>query len=437
MRRLLSALVIGVVALASARSVASAQSLGSFSWQLAPYCNVITVTVTQTGSNYALDGYDNQCGASPRAAVVGMAVPNPTGTVTLGFTIVTPPSGIPVHVQTAIDLGSLGGSWADDQGRTGTFVFTPTGVGSGSPRPAAQVGLPDNAVTAAKILDGAVGASDINQVQVQTRVTGTCPAGQAMRTIGQTGAVTWEPVSGSSAIGNTAMGYHSLFDVSTGSANTAVGYNSLQNVTTGSGNVALGNGAGGQTTTGSNNLYRANPGGAVFENQTIRVGSSVTHTRAFVAGVSGVTTGSASTAAVVIDANGQLGTISSSRKSKFDIADLPGSVGAALQRLRPVQFRYKQLFSDGSLPIQYGLIAEEVEQVLPELVAYDEHDQPMTVKYHVLPGLLLAEVQRLERERVSQGDRITAQSEEIAQLRGAVAQLHGLVDGMARAVGRR
>jgi Chaperone of endosialidase len=522
MGRLLKAVVAGLVGLAGAGTVAEAQTLGTFSWQLAPYCNVITVTVTQNGSNYTLDGYDNQCGGATRAAVVGMAVPNPTGTVTLGFTIVTPPSAIPVHVQTAIDLGTLGGSWTDDQGRTGTLVFTPSGVGSGSPRPPALVGLPDNAVTSSKIADGAVGASDVNQTQVQARVTGTCPAGQAVRSVGQNGTVTCEAVGGGaggditavnagtglagggangdvtlnvsfagggtastaarsdhahegtaiasgntvvgtgaqpsatpfesvaigvralfgnttgsqnvavgseamkgasngSASANTAVGYYSLFDVSTGSANTALGYLSLQNVTTGSGNVAVGTGAGGQTTTGSNNLYLANPGGAAFENQTIRVGSAVTHTRAFVAGVSGVTTGLASAAAVMVDANGQLGTVSSSRKTKFDIADLPGSVGAALQRLRPVQFRYKQLFSDASMPIQYGLIAEEVEQVLPELVAYDEHDQPMTVKYHVLPGLLLAEVQRLERARGSQQDEIAALKAELAALRADMA----------------
>lgn len=164
-------------------------------------------------------------------------------------------------------------------------------------------------------------------------------------------------------------------------------------------------------------------GGPAFENKTIRVGSSVSHTRTFVAGVSGVTTGLASTAAIVIDANGQLGTVSSSRKTKFDVADLPRSVGTALQRLRPVQFRYKQRFSDGSSPIQYGLIAEEVEQVLPELVAYDEHDQPMTVKYHVLPGLLLAEVQRLERARADADARANAQAEAIAALQRELGQL--------------
>lgn len=64
-----------------------------------------------------------------------------------------------------------------------------------------------------------------------------------------------------------------------------------------------------------------------------------------------------------------------------------------------MQFRYRQAFTDDPTPIQYGLIAEEVNDVLPELVALGTDGTPETVKYHVLPSLLLADVQRLERER--------------------------------------
>jgi hypothetical protein len=71
----------------------------------------------------------------------------------------------------------------------------------------------------------------------------------------------------------------------------------------------------------------------------------------------------------VIDTPGQLGTISSSRRTKFDTADLPSPVTAALQSLRPVQFRYLQAFADGSIPLQYGLVAEEVQEALPALAA--------------------------------------------------------------------
>ena len=194
-------------AMATALSVpAAAQVLGAFSWQLAPYCNVVTVTVTQNGGNYTLDGYDNQCGANTRAAVVGMAVPNPTGSVTIGFTIVTPPSAVPVHVTTAINLATFGGDWSDDQGHAGTFVFTPSGSASGPPRPAALTALPDDSVTSVKIADGAVGAVDINAAEVQRRVGAACPAGQLMTAVSQDGSVVCEAVTSASGGDITAVG---------------------------------------------------------------------------------------------------------------------------------------------------------------------------------------------------------------------------------------
>ncbi len=200
-RAALAALVLIVVE----RSVATAQPLGTFSWQLAPYCNVVTVSVTQNGGLYTLDGYDNQCGGPVRGSVVGVAVPNPNGSITLGFTIVTPPGGAPVHVQTAIDLGSLGGAWSDNQGNTGSFVFTPSGAGSGSPRPAPVNGIPDNSVTSDKVVDGAIGGLDIDPAQVQQRIQSACPTGQLMTGVNQNGTVVCEAVSSTSGGDITAV----------------------------------------------------------------------------------------------------------------------------------------------------------------------------------------------------------------------------------------
>ena len=119
----------GALAVAAALAPeASAQSLGTYSWQLAPFCNVVTVTVTQNGSLYTLDGYDNQCGGATRASVTGIAFPNPNGTIGIGLSIVTTPNGTPVHVETAITLNTLGGPWHDSLGNAGDFVFTPAGV---------------------------------------------------------------------------------------------------------------------------------------------------------------------------------------------------------------------------------------------------------------------------------------------------------------------
>jgi hypothetical protein len=113
--------------------------------------------------------------------------------------------------------------------------------------------------------------------------------------------------------------------------------------------------------------------------------------------VRGVTTGENDAVPVVIDSNGQLGTISSSRRFKTDIQDM-GDASRGLLRLRPVTFRYQKHFADGSQPIQYGLIAEEVEEVYPHLVARSADGQIETVKYQVLDAMLLNELQRQQAE---------------------------------------
>jgi hypothetical protein len=196
--------------------------------------------------------------------------------------------------------------------------------------------------------------------------------------------------------GNTALGDRSLNASTTGSWNTAIGVSSLSFLTTGSGNIAIGENAGVGITSGVENIRIGN---SLFTNDsnTIRIGGGA-HLRTFVSGIRGTATANNNAVTVVIDSAGQLGTMSSTRRSKEAITDI-GDVASALQRLRPVQFRYRQPFADGSKPVQYGLIAEEVEAVLPALVAYDGEGQPASVKYHVLPALLVAEVQRLERER--------------------------------------
>ncbi|MCC6991333.1 MAG: hypothetical protein IT181_20170 [Acidobacteria bacterium] len=119
---------------------AAAQTLGTFRWQLQPYCNVLSVTVTQNGASYTLDGYDDQCGAATRAPLVGLATPNPDGTIGLGFHIVTSPAGAPVAVSAAITLATVSGAWRDSGGHSGTFAYNAST--GGSPRPAASAVFP-------------------------------------------------------------------------------------------------------------------------------------------------------------------------------------------------------------------------------------------------------------------------------------------------------
>ncbi len=104
-------------------AAANAQPLGSFSWQLQPFCNVLTVSVTQQGNIYTLDGYDDQCGAPQRAPLVGTAGLNPDGTIGFGLHIITVPGGRGLNLEARIPLPSLNGSWSDSIGYSGTFGF--------------------------------------------------------------------------------------------------------------------------------------------------------------------------------------------------------------------------------------------------------------------------------------------------------------------------
>ncbi len=113
--------------------------------------------------------------------------------------------------------------------------------------------------------------------------------------------------------------------------------------------------------------------------------------------ISGVMTGINNAVPVLIDSAGQLGTINSSRRHKEDIDNMARASDNLLS-LRPVIFRYKKAFEDGDVPIQYGLIAEEVAEVFPALVVYNEDGEPETIKYHLLATLLLNELQKQRSE---------------------------------------
>jgi hypothetical protein len=231
--------------------------------------------------------------------------------------------------------------------------------------------------------------------------------------------------------GNTAMGYRALFSNVGGSFNTAIGHGALQ-FATGSGNIALGEGAGVDLTTGNFNILLSHFGIA-GESATIRIGNG-NQTRAFIAGIRGVTTGVANGVAVLIDGNGQLGTVSSSRRFKDDIADMDAT-SSALMKLRPVTFHYKTDHNPTGRTLQYGLIAEEVAEVYPGLVARSADGQIETVMYQYLPSMLLNEYQKQQRRIEAQAKHIEkmerTHSAEIAGLKAAVAEVAELKQQMA------
>jgi hypothetical protein len=146
----------------------------------------------------------------------------------------------------------------------------------------------------------------------------------------------------------------------------------------------------------------------------------INQTSFFAGGIRGVTTGNNDAIPVVIDSNGQLGTVSSSRRFKEDIHDMD-TVSSGLMHLRPVTYRYQMPFADGSKPIQYGLIAEEVADVYPDLVAHSADGQIETVKYQVLDSMLLNELQKQHKQVQEQAETIRVLEARLAALEKALA----------------
>ena len=214
---------------------------------------------------------------------------------------------------------------------------------------------------------------------------------------------------------NTANGLNPLEFNLTGNRNTAVGRLALFNNTTGSRNIALGNFAGANLTTGDDNIVISNFGVAA-ESGTIRIGTEGTQTATFVAGISGIALGSG--VAVRVNANGQLGTVASSARFKQDIQAMD-TMSEAILALKPVTFHYKKELDPDGIP-QFGLVAEEVEKVNPDLVARDAQGKVYTVRYEAVNAMLLNEflkehraVQELKSTAARQAALIAQQQKEM------------------------
>jgi hypothetical protein len=212
----------------------------------------------------------------------------------------------------------------------------------------------------------------------------------------------------SSGSQNNASGVQALYHNTTGNYNTASGTDALFSNTTGSTDIAEGYKAGYNLTTGSNNIDIGNLGVAA-ESGTIRIGTTSTQTKTFIAGIYGT---SVAGSAVVVSSTGQLGVTVSSERFKTAITPM-GAETAKLGRLRPVSFRLK---SDATGMRQYDLIAEEVARVYPELVIRDASGRIDGVRYDELAPMLLNVVQKQQQE-------IAEQRGEMRELRAAVRAL--------------
>lgn len=237
--------------------------------------------------------------------------------------------------------------------------------------------------------------------------------------------------SNSTGGGNAALGYNALYSNTTGTSNVAVGYKSLfsntsgyYNVglglqalynTTGESNIGIGNNSGANITTGNFNIDIGN-NGTSGDNSVIRIGNSSYGANGFyAAGIFGTTVSSGDAVEVVIGSGGQLGTVNSSIRFKKDVQEM-GSASDRLFQLRPVTYRYKQPNANGSSPIEYGLIAEEVAKVYPDLVVKNADGQIQTVQYQKLTPMLLNELQKQHQLMEEQKAKIAQLEEQLAAL---------------------
>jgi hypothetical protein len=223
---------------------------------------------------------------------------------------------------------------------------------------------------------------------------------------------------------NTATGADALRSNTTGSFNTAEGVRALFSNTAGASNIALGFNAGSNLTTGSNNIDIGAPG-AMGEAGTIRIGRPATQNRTFIAGIRGVTTGMANAVPVLIDSAGQLGTMSSSLRFKKEIKPMDRASEVILA-LKPVTFHYK---SDKTGTPQFGLIAEEVAKVNPDLAVRDENGEIYTVRYEAVNAMLLNEFLK-EHQTVQELKSAAAKQE--AMIAGQQKQIEALSAGLQK-----
>ena len=209
---------------------------------------------------------------------------------------------------------------------------------------------------------------------------------------------------------NTATGRQALVNNLTGNRNTADGDGALAGNTAGSNNIAVGFTAG-NNISGNNNIDIGNAG-VTGEDRIIRIGNPGTHNGTFIAGIRAVTVPSG--VGVIVGSNHQLGTVQSSKRFKEAIKPMD-KASEAILALNPVTFRYKQELDPDRIP-QFGVIAEDVEKVSPDLVVRDENGDVSSVRYEAVNAMLLNEFLKAHRKIEEQGTMIAQQQKQIEAL---------------------
>jgi hypothetical protein len=436
---------------------AGAQSLGTFRWQLQPYCNVVTVAITQNGAVYRLEGTDDQCGGGgDKASVTGTAFPNADGTIGFGLNIVTTPGGRPLHVDAEINLGTFGGTWRDSAGATGTFVLTPGAGTGGAARPLPP---PPAAVPSAIALqpDGGFVAGSVGPAVIPASGPGRRmmwhPGKSAFRA-GQVDGTQWDDAnvgshsaalgfntrargafstalgSGTTAsgLGSTAMGLNTTASgpasTAMGAATTASGFNTTamgrDSVAAGDEAVAAGrsvtaNGAG-SVVLGSFAAARSfQPGSFVFGDR-----STTTEVVAGSANVFGVRaaggafffSNAAMTLGVQLSPSGTQWSSLSDARSKHDFRTLDGETVLAKLARMPVQ-EWSYVAQDPAIR-HIGPTAQDFH------AAFGLGEDPLRIGTLDADGVALASVKALEARSRAQAERIDALERRLAEALAAL-----------------
>jgi len=313
------------------------------------------------------------------------------------------------------------GYFALDAVKTGNFN---TALGAGALF--ANTGDENTATGAGALLSNTSGFSNtaIGESALFSNTTGaqnTAIGASALQTnaTGDRNTATGESTLQNNTTGfsNTAIGEGALFQNTIGFSNTAIGHNALAGNTTGVNNTAIGDSALFFSTGTKNTALGIGAGnGITTATNVICIGASVfgadVDNSCFIGNIRDVTTQNGDAIPVVIDSAGQLGTASSSQRFKKEIKPMD-TASEAILNLKPVTFHYK---TDKNDTPQFGLIAEEVAKVNPDLVVRDKSGEIYTVRYEAVNAMLLNEFLK-EHQKVEDQDRkLKEQQAMIAQL---------------------
>ncbi len=344
-------------------------------------------------------------GITTAGVVHGGALASDTNIMLGGSIIYQQPYG--TNTNTALGVGANGGSDSSGTGNTASGNCAMNAGNPGNPGACGNPGGSSNVPAFRPPLRAPSSNGGGKDAQPHAMQMGNFNTAHGFQALSSLGSGSYNTAHGANTLfatttgnSNTAIGAFSLANNSSGSSNTAVGIEALANgfgssntalgfsafggggnlfLVEGSNNIGVGANAGNNLGTGSGNIYIGSQGGGTnniiegrnrkqcdTDRRNTALGDAAIQTAFHAAGIAGATV--SGVPVLVNTSTGQLGVASSSRRFKEDIHDM-SDASDGLMRLRPVTFRYKQPFDDGAKPIQYGLIAEEVAEVYPDLVA--------------------------------------------------------------------